>query len=121
MQHRRDPELRRARGTGFGAGHRRCRDGLGPLLLSLLAQAEAALQFLGPGAGLARAVTAQRDEAIDPEPLGEDLGQAAADRRGRGTKDAYRQLGQRLLEAGKGPAALVQRHVEGAGGLEALG
>ena len=50
-----------------------------PLLFLLLAQTEASFEFLGPGTGQTRTVTAQRNKTIDQETLGKDLGKAAAD------------------------------------------
>src|SRR5437773_9701923 len=104
MQHRRDPQLRGVRGSWTGLRALGARGavlflGLGtgrgglllPLLFLLLAQTEASFEFLGPGTGQTRTVTAQRNKTIDQETLGKDLGKAAADGSGHGTQDGHRQ------------------------------
>src|SRR5438552_1924174 len=96
MQDRRDPQLRGAGRTSLGFLGAGAAGGFGDLrtvfypflpLSSclLLAQAEAPLQLLRPGAGQARAVTAQRNKPIHGEARGEDLGQAATNPRGQAT------------------------------------
>src|SRR5947208_103619 len=55
-----------------------------------------------PRAGQARAITAQRDKPIDPQPLGKDLGEAATQGGGQGGQDRAGQFAQGLVEAASG-------------------
>jgi hypothetical protein len=86
---------------------------------------ETSLEFFRAGAGQPGAITAQRDPAVDVEPLGKGPNEALAYGAGDGPQDGQRQLAERLLEAGEGlaraPPPLVQGAVEGPGRLEALG
>src|SRR6516165_2393856 len=92
MQHRRHPQLRGGRASGQarpvlrtglawcwgGRGAGRCVFVLPLSLVLLFAQTEASFQLLGAGTSQTRTITAQRNEAIDPETLGKDQGESAA-------------------------------------------